>query len=211
MPDFVILSVSQKIQAERKEVQRFKRSDISQGNSEEIRVSAEGQIMNPHNKEKREKSSLSTIPGRAQMEEGWQHQSSVAYNIQSRESSNIDAGGPGVETDSKLLFLRTSCMYLYICWGFYWDVTVTPVMITDVICFGFSFRGDKERALSSSGLLGMGGVREITVTVMGTRTVSTPSPSAVPRSKAYPPGTLRSAPLRWPPRTAAGITPTSES
>lgn len=84
-------------------------------------------------------------------------------------------------------------------------------MITDVIHSGFSFREDKERALSSSGLLGMGGVREITVTVTDTRTASTPSPSAVPHSKAYPRGMLRSAPPPWPPPTAAGITPTSES
>lgn len=84
-------------------------------------------------------------------------------------------------------------------------------MITDVIYSGFSFRGDKERAPSLSGLLAMGGVREITVTVMGTRTASIPSPSAAPRSRACPPGTLRSAPPHWPPRTAAGITPTRES
>ena len=84
-------------------------------------------------------------------------------------------------------------------------------MAIDVIYFGFSFRGDKERAPSSSGLLEMGGIRETTVTVMGTQTASTPSPSAVPRSRACPPGMPRSAPPRWPPRTAAGTTPTSGS
>lgn len=84
-------------------------------------------------------------------------------------------------------------------------------MITGVIYSGFSFRGDKERAPSSSGLLGMGGVRAITVTVMGTQTASTPSPSAAPRSRACPPGMLRSAPPHWPPRTAVEITPTRES
>lgn len=36
MPDFVILSVSQKMQAEREEVQRFKHGDISQGKSAQI-------------------------------------------------------------------------------------------------------------------------------------------------------------------------------
>lgn len=81
----------------------------------------------------------------------------------------------------------------------------------DLIWSGFSFRGDKERAPSSCGLLGTGGVKEMTVTAMATRTASTPSPSAAPRSKACRPGTLRSAPPPWPPHTAAGITPTSES
>lgn len=84
-------------------------------------------------------------------------------------------------------------------------------MIIDVIYAVFSFRGGKERAPSSSGHLGTGGVREITVTATATQTASTPSPSAVPRSRACPPGTPRSAPPRWPPRTAAGITLTSES
>lgn len=84
-------------------------------------------------------------------------------------------------------------------------------MITDGIDSGFSFRGDKERAPSSSGHLGTGAVREITVTATGTQTASTPSPSAVPRSRACPPGTPRSAPPHWPPRTAAGITGTNES
>lgn len=84
-------------------------------------------------------------------------------------------------------------------------------MVTDVVNFGFSFRGDKERVLSSSGPPGTEGVRATTVTATDTRTASTPSPSAVPRSKAYPPGMQRSAPPRWPPLTAAGTTPTSES
>lgn len=84
-------------------------------------------------------------------------------------------------------------------------------MAIEILYFVFSFRGDKERAPSSFGLLGMGGVRETTVTVMGTQTASTPSPSAVPRSRACPPGMPRSAPPHWPPRTAAGTTPTSGS
>lgn len=84
-------------------------------------------------------------------------------------------------------------------------------MITDDMHSGFSFRGDRERGPSSSGLRETGGVREIIVTVTATQTASTPSPSAVPPSKAYPPGMLRSAPPHWPPLTAAGITPTRES
>jgi hypothetical protein len=75
----------------------------------------------------------------------------------------------------------------------------------------FLFRGDKERALSLSGLLGMEDAREITATVMATQTASTPSPLAAPPSKAYLRGMLRSAPPHWPPLTAVGITPTSES
>lgn len=69
MPDFVILLVSQKIQAEREEVQRFKRSDISQGKSIKRWVSAEGQIMNPHNKEKKERKTLRLISEKVQVKE----------------------------------------------------------------------------------------------------------------------------------------------
>lgn len=69
MPDFVILLVSQKIQAEREEVQRFKRSDISQGKSIKRWMSAKGQIMSPHNREKEEKYSLSPLSEKVQVKE----------------------------------------------------------------------------------------------------------------------------------------------
>lgn len=81
-----------------------------------------------------------------------------------------------------------------------------------IVCFifFFSFRGDKGRAPSLFGPLGMGVVRVITVTVMATQTASTPSLSAAPPNKACHPGTQRSAPPHWLPPTAAVITQTSE-
>lgn len=165
--------------------------------------------MNPHKKEKKEKYSLSAIPERVGMKEalaapvprGLEH--AVFREFQHRCWSTWSGNRLQVNVSGNFLHLFVRD-FIGVWHG-------PQSMITDVIYSGFSFRGDKERALSSSGLLEMGDVREITVTVMGTQTASTPSPSAVPRSKAYPPGMLRSAPPHWPPRTAVGITPTSES
>lgn len=50
--------------------------------------------------------------------------------------------------------------------------------------------------------------RAITVTVTATQTASTLSQSAVPPSRACPPGTLRSAPPLWLQHTAVETTPT---
>lgn len=86
-------------QKERKEVQRFKGSDISQGKSEKTGARAKGQTMNPHIKAKEGKKSTLSISARAQIKQGWQSQNPVANNMKSREISNIDVGGPRVETD----------------------------------------------------------------------------------------------------------------
>ena len=67
------------------------------------------------------------------------------------------------------------------------------------------------RAPSSCGHRATAVGKEITVTVTATPIASTPSLSAAPPSKACPPGTLRSAPPRWPQPTAAGTTPTNAS
>lgn len=62
-----------------------------------------------------------------------------------------------------------------------------------------------------SGLLGMAAAKEITVTVMATQIVCTPSPSAVLLSKVFLPGTQRSVHQRWPQHTAVGIILTRKS
>ena len=166
--------------------------------------------MNPHNKEKKKKSPHSTPSQRG----GWRR-TSMPEPTQGLVTYSL--GRVLLLEDLKTKLITNFCLWelhacIYILLGdFIGRWQQSQQMITDMVNFGFSFRADKERALSSSGPPGTGGVREITVTATGTRTASTPSPSAVPRSKACPPGTQRSAPPRWPPRTAVGTTPTSES
>lgn len=65
-----------------------------------------------------------------------------------------------------------------------------------------------EKAPSLFGRQVMVAARGITATVMATRTAYTPSQSAVPPSRASPPGMQRSALPLWLQRTVAETTPT---